>query len=69
MRSVSRNFFPEPRVSRAVLSESRFPWAQIPGGGRTVWWLCWMSDMAYQTTQLLLYPPDNRMLGFWVLKL
>ena len=27
------------------------------------WWLCWMSDMAYQTTQLLLYPPDNRMLG------
>ena len=34
-----------------------------------MWWLCWMSDMAYQTTQLLLYPPDNRMLGFWVLKL
>ena len=23
-----------------------------------MWWLCWMSDMAYQTTQLLLYPPS-----------
>ena len=22
-----------------------------------------MTDMAYQTTQLLLYPPDNRMFG------
>ena len=57
MRSVSRKKISVTRVSPTVLSEFRFPWAQIPGGGRTGWWLCWMSDMAYQTTQLLLYPP------------
>ena len=28
-------------------------------------WLCWMSDIGYQTTLLLLYPPDDRILGFW----
>ena len=56
-RGVLRIFFLLPRVSRAVLLEFWFSRAQIPGGGRTVWWLYWMSDTACQPTQLLLYPP------------
>ena len=42
----------------------------IPGGGRTVWWPCWMTIWYINPPShycSILYPPDNPFLFVWVL--
>ena len=72
MRSVSRIFFPvTPGITRSAL---RIPIPMGPNPGRWSYGVvavlderCGTSD--HPVTTVPAYPPDDRMLGFWVLKL